>query len=83
MYVVETLKHAFSVLYMASPILNAESLWGKWFKISNDCLWSYGVVLHWCDVYRILFVFVTTPVVTSNLGNLNGELTTFLALSSI
>ena len=82
--VVEALKHLFSFLYLASPIMNAAGFWGKWLFINDEGFWTIWVTLHWCDMaYRILFIFVTIPVVTSNLANLNGELTTFLGLSSL
>jgi len=82
--VVEALKHLFSFLYLANPLINENGTLGKWFHINDEGFWTIWVSLHWCDMaYRILFIFVTIPVVTSNLANLNGELTTFLALSSL
>ena len=82
--VVEALKHLFSFLYLANPQINEKGLFGKWLYINDEGFWTIWVSLHWCDMaYRILFIFVTIPVVTGNLANLNGQLTTFLALSSL
>ena len=80
----EALKHVISFLFMAAPQINKGGYFGKWFHFTDDEFWYAWVSLHWCDVfYRLLFIFVTIPVVTGNLANLNGQLTTFLALSSL
>ena len=80
----EALKHVISFLFMAAPQINKGGYFGRWFHFTDDEFWYAWVSLHWCDVlYRLLFIFVTIPVVTGNLANLNGQLTTFLALSSL